>query len=213
MNWWWPSAEAWTAIFTGTLFFSTLALWYVTWRALRHAREDSERQARDAAKQLELANKQFVAAHRPNIIVRQIDLIRLPYPDNRPEGPPSILVKLVNTGTATAEIVRVELGFGVRGARNIKWREPTALTVYDAMVHKIVSGGFHLLEVNRERRPFSVDALAALEDKLFVWGEVMYRDELMTGRNMGFIRWYDAQFDRFQKLPDEWANSEMDYAE
>jgi len=69
------------------------------------------------------------------------------------------------------------------------------------------------LEVNRERRPFSVDALAALEDKLFVWGEVMYRDELMTGRNMGFIRWYDAQFDRFLKLPDEWANSEMDYAE
>lgn len=47
----------WLSIFTAVLATGTLALWYVTWAALRHAREDSERQARETAQSLQIAEK------------------------------------------------------------------------------------------------------------------------------------------------------------
>src|SRR6185437_5081782 len=42
-------------------------------------------------------------------------------------------------------------------------------------------------------------------------GDIGYFDENGGFRSLGFIRWYDTQFERFEKLPLEWAGSEMEY--
>ena len=200
-NWprWWTS-EFWTAVFTGMLTLSTVLLWWTTRQSLKHAQADSERQSRETREQIELSRKQFIATHRPKMIVRSIQY---------ENGLMNIV--FVNTGTSDALIRNVYAGFGCKAWNGISWTN--RVFKYVIRNDRIPTGAMIAVDPNEEDADFPMDRIANMSDRLFVFGHIAYDDENGTYRKMGFIRWYDVQFNRFELVPTAWADSEKEYAD
>ncbi len=202
--WWWPSPESWTAIFTGTLFVSTVGLWWATWGTLKHAREDSARQSRDTHIQLELIRRQFVAAHRPRVILRTAEM----------RGD-DVVVLLANAGDTIAKLQVIAGGYGYKRlhvhSMSPNWANPPGLVTLPLTpdIDTLASG--QRISVTLARGVGLHTMLSGHE--FFIVGVVRYEDANEAVRETSFIRRYERSFGAFLPLDSNWAHADMEYAE
>ena len=161
------------AIFTFSLWFSTHRLW------------------KAGEKQIALAREEFIATHRPRVIVRFIRTY-LDENANQVAG-----ITIVNVGDTPATI----MGWGSDIARRKKqtetgWEPPgidASAKPIDPLPLK--SGQRHYFETPSKLKP---EKLAFLEEfELCVLGEIRYIDDNGTSRTTGFFRIYDPRTDQF----------------
>jgi len=118
---------------------------------------------------------------------------------------------IVNAGTSDAILSSVYIGFGYKEWGGVGWTDK--LFRHTVRHDRVPSGTIFVLDPNAQDADFPMERIANMADRLFVFGRVAYEDENGTYRTMGFIRWYDIQFDRFEPVPSAWADSEMEYAD
>ena len=209
---WWQYSGAWIALFTIALTVSSAGLWWITWRALRHSQRDSARQARDMLETLSLTRKQFIATHRPKLIVRLIQLGNLV-----PEKPVEIWLTVANVGASDAIIESIRADIATKGWANISWDVPgIEAREIELGNSKLASGEQRSFPANHNKRSLSLARTISIQQmgsRFYFLGEIVYRDENGTTRRTGFVRWFDTQFSRFSNLPSEWVGSELEYAD
>lgn len=204
---WWDYSGAWVAIFTIVLTVSTALLWWTTREALRHAQTDSDRQSRETREQIELATKQFNATFRPKLILHRINIAI-----DAEIGEVVAIATVLNVGSSNALVTFPKLTIAIRGWSSVKWDEPGI--IFKPVTRPgtpLKSGVAATFGIKASFTPMQIAQFKGLGSRLYVAGDIGYFDENGGFRSLGFIRWYDTQFERFEKLPLEWAGSEMEY--
>jgi len=116
---WWEYSGAWVALFTIALTVSTVGLWWVTRRTLRHAETDSERQASDMKESLSIAKQAADAATAGNRAWIKIAAeLKGPLTFGSEKVSLETIVTVENVGKSPATRVRVSGGIGFFNAGN-----------------------------------------------------------------------------------------------
>lgn len=167
------------ALSTVVLAVSTILLWNTTSHQLRIARRD------------------FIATHRPRVIVRFIQ--GLYYTDG---GQQAINVTLVNIGVGRAVITALGSDLARRGEDG-NWSPPgVSATAKPYPPITLGSGERHSFEV---AVPYTDLHIAADALDIYEWcavGEIKYKDDNGIIRETGFFRVYDKKTNRFIPSPN-----------
>jgi hypothetical protein len=225
-EWWlvfWTAALAsitlLLATITSVLARYTYKLWYDTSKAsVRQAGEMREslsiaKQSADAAKtSADTGYNQFIAAHRPRIIVRRCFHVPKSGP---PAGAPAVEYVIANYGDTAATIVELSTSLWDNQAGGaLRWNP--SIPSYDPSVPvsiRIDSGAAitKMHDKNAEKFFTAVDARAAPEpwsaptigsDLLFL-GYIVYEDNIGTKRVTAFCRAYKRSAKRFIPIDDK----------
>jgi len=183
--------EDWTAIATVAIALFTVALVFVT-----------NRQARLTRASIELGNKEFIATHRPRLVLRftQSDPIR-------PNEKPGAQLIVDNAGSAKAYVIAKAGDIGQkRGAEWIPpWVFPSGVSLPE---EKILKPGERRVFLVRATSPLSEGDIAEIEagrNKLMLVGAFTYRDDNNVIRYTGFYRefdWNKREFHKITPTPD-----------
>ncbi len=150
--------------------------------------------------QLRLANKEFVASHRPVLKVRQLDLTMFA------GNPFRIRYMAVNTGASRATILEQNARFIYMRPGNFP--EGVLLCAPSTAVRqeiKIANGGFCLIDIFDPESEEDNGMIQDIRDgrrRLFVHGYIAYADDLGVIRRTGFYRWYNINNRRFSAVDD-----------
>jgi hypothetical protein len=155
----------------------------------------TSKQARLTGDSINLARQEFIATHRPHIIVYGFDDQPVGGSDNAPY---QVQFRYVNKGNTRAYVTEI-------GSALVSPKLPSDFT--DFKVKKFnppleVKSGFHGFKLTED----SVDYLKILfsdQDALFCIGYIIYRDDNDTSRQTGFCRRYDPASSRWLKVEDE----------
>jgi hypothetical protein len=195
-------SDSWLVKLTGALaFIGFLQLIVFGWQGIQLKRSVSA--AKDAT---ELGNKEFIATHRPKVIVRYI---QGPFHDEQGKG--FIWVTVVNTGINAATIE----AFGADLARRMDETEEWVAPGLDASAKEIEP----IVLTCGQRHAFTVVAKTTVGDEeilrdalgdsqLCAVGEIRYRDGNGVVRDTGFFRVWSEVDERF--IPSD-HDSEMEY--
>jgi hypothetical protein len=99
------------AVFTVVLSLGTLALWYVTWRTLVHAREDSKRQGKDAKAQLDLTTEVMRLTQRAFVFGSDLQVAQNLDPATGVVTDIILRMKIMNFGMTPATDLRTWITF------------------------------------------------------------------------------------------------------
>jgi hypothetical protein len=166
-----------TALATGFIAAFTAILTVVSWYQAR------------------LIRKEFIATHRPRVIVR---FMQGPiYPD---EGIELIWITVANIGDNDATIVEFGGDLARRNVEKKIWLVPGAdggPKKIDAI--ELKSGARHIFTVTAKQAYTDAEILADAFDtnELCAFGVIRYQDAIGTLRETGFFRVYDAKGERF----------------
>jgi len=139
------------------------------------------------------SRRQFIAMNRPKLILRDAMTAQ------EADGPICVKYLLANIGGSTATVIDSAFQIGVNDAGWDAHVLPEVSTHADKPTFKLESGeqvirefsGFHW---NNRVATHSSDKL---DEGLFFYGQVLYRDELGIARRLGFKRKYDVNQHRF----------------
>lgn len=163
-----------------------------------------------ARKSIDLAREEFIATHRPKVIVRFIHL-------DLSEGPPRIRLTLANVGSSDATIISIKAGIGIKGTDNLAWLrpspEPQEIPIPDPILVSGQRSSVPLALDGRRLGTFQIEAIQRVEKILYVLGEIQYRDSNKVSRYTGFFRVYSVLTERFQQVEQLWAGSELEYSD
>lgn len=187
------------AVFTFGLYRSTKKLWHVTNDQMKITRES-----------LSLAREEFIATHRPRLILRSVAM-KGPTDDLVPieEGKP-IMIRwtIVNTGDSPAQIIDSGVTAFV-GSKTFDDRDLRGRTLELLDKDKIKPGGRTARTYTLTVEDIKFDNLGSLYSRIFAghsaiyfWGFVEYSDLNGTERRTGFCRRYDARAERFTLVAD-----------
>jgi hypothetical protein len=159
----------------------------------------TNRQAKLTREGIELTRKEFVATHRPRVIIR---FIQGPFvsDDNRQ----FIWVIVANIGDSATDIE--EFGGDLARRRGTHWLTPGAAGDPKRIEPiTLMSGQRHVFTVTA-KRPYGdaeifSDATGASE--LCAFGAIRYRDDNDVLRETGYFRVYDSERDAFLPSKDE----------
>jgi hypothetical protein len=180
-------ATAVMAFFTFTLARSTKKLWETT------------------NKSVDLAREEFIATHRPKIIVRSFQITNRDMPIGKPIG---FIFIAQNIGETAAKIIEVRSGTFIQSAKTII---PTDLSFafYEEFNVTLASGERELFPGNGGSSPEGEESMSvyAGNSALYCMGTIVYVDSIGTRRETGFCR-------RYHPREDIWdiAESEYEYA-
>lgn len=172
------SAEFWTAAATIVIAIFTIVLACVTGKQARLTRES-----------IDLARKEFIATHRPRVIVR---FIQGPFEDA--ESYQFIWVTIVNIGVNPATVEAFGCDLARRNSVTLQW----GISALDASPKTIspvtlISGQRHTFEITAEN-PDTFDEKfsdACGNQQLCAVGIIRYIDGNGIARETGFFRIYD----------------------
>ncbi len=208
---WWAAPEWWLVGFTGVLTIATIALGvftYLLWRETRRA-------VVDTAGGLEIANKTYISAHRPRLIVRDI-LGLLPPAQNLTKGRifVSIFASICNNGDTDARIVQSTIMFDL-----LKTPGPMITPKSDGeqdidVPGWIKPGEHHTFTITSLRHSWNSETAASYdtdEQGFFFCGHIIYEDRLGTRRHTAFRRRYSPIGQRFYKIYEN--DNDHEYAD
>ena len=165
--------------FTGALWFSTNRLYKATTDAVTLAREE------------------FVATHRPRIIVYGME-VSLPGDDK----PRHIHFRYVNTGDTDASVTFIESR--VVYAKAMVVPAGIELRRHDVITQPIlVRSGENGFAITLDGAGFLNLVRSGKDGIVFCVGIIAYRDSNDIERRTGFCRWFDSQAERWKKLEDD----------
>jgi hypothetical protein len=170
-----------TAIATAVIAAFTAALTWVSWRQAR------------------LIRKEFIATHRPRVIIRFIQGPN--YGGNDIDSAiESIWVTVANVGSSEAKIIEFGGDLARRNKEKKIWLVPgTDGGPKKIDVIKLKSGARHVFTVTAKRAYTDTEVLGDAYDtyELCAFGVVRYQDAIGTLRETGFFRVYDTKGERF----------------
>ena len=193
-------------IFTGLLWRSTDKLWAAGEKQIRQMRAISLRQDIRTEDSIRLAREEFVATHRPKIIVRYI---QGPFPDA--QGRNFIWVTVVNTGVSAGIIEAFGADLAKRASVGGEWVAPGLDAEAKNVEPVTLTCG--------QRHVFTVTAKTTVSDDeiyreaiglldLCAVGEFRYGDSNGVSRHTGFFRVLDDKGANFVLSE---GDSEMEY--
>ena len=147
-------------------------------------------QARLIRQSIDLARQEFIATHRPRIIVR---FVQGPVDDGK--EPEFVWVTIANIGEASATITAVGYGLAHRRGRN-NWLPPgLAAGFHDISPTVLESGGRLTFKVSAQNvTDDAAIAASALDDgELCAVGQIRYQDGNGRRLEMAFLRVHDGQ--------------------
>ncbi len=175
----------WLERLTGLLAISTIGLWYVTWRALNHAKDDAARQARDMRASISAANASAGAAedalrHAQESSERQlrayVHVVEARFDNLKGGEIPIAKIKIQNFGQTPAYNFSQAAILGLQNYPLIEAPPPIKGT--EDPCSPIAPTGFvHIMPALKE--PLTqrdVDCLLSGKFALFAVGEVAYID-------------------------------------
>lgn len=200
------------ALFTALLFFVTAKLWRATLALGKEAKVTSDRQAREMQESLtvaqsnaktmeasvELARREFLATHRPKIILRDATSVQ--------DMGELIIVKytLVNVGDTEAKILAGALDLRVYTGMDF---EPDNLPTVDEDESDIKTitlkcgEQVNLLYTSPTLKwmtdNYTCDEFADPAAGMHFYGQIVYQDALGTRRHVGFRRKFSHNQKRF----------------
>jgi hypothetical protein len=185
-----------TAVATAFIAVFTIVLAVVTGRQARLSRES-----------IDLARQEFIATHRPRVILRCIQ-----GPAYNDEGQRFVVVTFVNAGANNAIIEAFGADLALRRDEDDHW-EPPGLDASAKSVEPIVlaSGQRHFFRVTAKTRADTDKAIfqEALGDhQLCAVGIVRYKDGNGVARHTGFFRVLADDGEAFVLSPHD---AEMEY--
>jgi hypothetical protein len=184
------------ALFNLILAFSTVGLWVATISLYRAGRQ-----------QFDLARQEFIATHRPRIILRYIQ-----GPFYNDEGHQFIWLTFVNTGANDATIEAFGGDLAYRGGFNETWEIPGLdAELKDIEPITIVCGQRHVFEVTAKTSSSSDEAISKSAwqgRQICAVGRIRYRDANGISRDTGFFRVLDDEGVNFVVSKHD---SEMEY--
>lgn len=167
------------AAFTGTLWWSTRGLFRATNASIQLARDE------------------FIATHRPKIIVYGME-VSLPGDDK----PRPVHFRFVNTGDTDASVTLIESK--IVYAKGMAVPAGINLVRHDVIKQPIlVRSGWNGIAITPEGAGFINLVRSGKEGVVFCVGVIVYRDKNDIERRTGFCRWYDSESGRWKKLYDE----------
>jgi hypothetical protein len=205
MSWWasvFHHADAYVALFTFVLAVSTIALWWST-RRLWKATDFS----------VDLAQKEFIASHRPRVIVR---FIQGPFVDEENGAMRQFVwITVVNVGDskATIQLIGADLArkLALRGTNDPEWVVP-GLDAAPKPVTPVVliSGQRHTFKVSAKIPFTDKEIFADAQDahELCAVGAIRYSDDNGAVRETGFYRTFKERqgFVPSQNIEDEYQD-------
>jgi hypothetical protein len=185
-----------TAVATGVVAIFTIVLARVTGRQARLTRES-----------IDLARQEFIATHRPRVVVRYI---QGPFRDD--DGHRFVWITIVNTGANDAIIEQVGADLALRRDEDDRWETP-GLDAGPKTVEPFVltSGQRHVFTVTAKTSDATEEAIfrdAWDNHQLCAVGVVRYKDGNGIGRDTGFFRVLDDDGEKFVLSPHD---AEMEY--
>jgi hypothetical protein len=194
--------------------FFTLVLGYVVWlqfiwmtrqeRVLSKSVATAETSANAALDVARTTRDQFIAAHRPRLIVRQISII-----EDKHSGMHGIQYYAYNVGDTPAKIRKASEKVWLPTKEEKLRVAPSYGT--SKVVDKTIKSGYWLqavhvppLDINNELALILSAAAIRPETggNLFFLGFIQYEDEAGTTRNISFLRQYDFTTKRFNPTND-----------
>jgi hypothetical protein len=145
-------------------------------------------QARLIRKSIDLARQEFIATHRPRIIVR---FVQGPVDDGK--EPEFVWVSIANVGEAPATITAVGYGLARRKGRN-NWLPPgLAAGLQDISPTVLDCGGRLRFKVSAQDVTNEAAASALHDGELCAVGQIRYQDGNGRRLEMAFLRVHDGQ--------------------
>jgi hypothetical protein len=186
ISWWattFDKPDSYVALFTGLLFVSTCLLWWTTKQTVT------------------LARQEFLATHRPRIVVRYIE-----WPAYNDEPRAVAFVHIVNVGVGDAIIEEFGGELARRDTKEKVWLTPGADGLPKAIERfKLISGQRHKFTVRAKTtytdQDIFDDVMESIE--LCVFGAIRYRDGSGIARETGFFRVLDSKSEKFIPSEDE----------
>ena len=204
---WSTRPDWWIAGFTGFLSLVTFGLWIFTalqWRTTRRAVQQS-------AKGIDLANKTYIASHRPRIVIRGLFMV----PPN-PSSPNSARLSFIiaNVGDTDAEVVNFKFFLLFRGdddsvempiVRTEEAKQPSFKLVVGEEFRWYGNCEMNAAKfINATNRAVhDQETLSELEFR----GTTSFKDWGGNLRHTSFHRSYDFKHRRFNRI----ENSEFEY--
>ncbi|MFZ6767520.1 hypothetical protein ACO0LM_10575 [Undibacterium sp. Di26W] len=194
----------WLMIFTALLFSVTFLLWFATYRLSRDARSTGDRQASDMNRSLEiaensvkLARDEFIASHRPKLILRDAT-------SKQDMGAPIFVRYIIaNIGESDATIVTGALSVHFFKGYQFGPDNLPELNNGDSNIDPLVikAGEQYSLQYNASIGWASNNDTGTIfsegEYGLFFSGQIVYADSRGTQRRTGFRRKYISGQHRF----------------
>lgn len=186
------------AVFTALLFVFTAMLWYVTYRLSVDARRSSRCQYIQTRQALRLARQEFIATHRPEILIHALE--RLEPIEGDEYGLLRARLIYANIGRTIAQIERIEASIfsssaPVRGAR------PGANIPVGT--RQLASGARDSFDLNFLPNQTTLNTL-----DVYCVGVIVYRDGSSNRRDTGFIRMFHPGQNQWIRVEGE---NEYDY--
>ena len=147
-------------------------------------------QARLIRKSIDLARQEFIATHRPRIIVRFVQ-----GPVDNGKEPEFVWVTIANVGEAPATITAIGYGLARRKGRN-NWLPPgLAAGLQDISPTVLDSGGRLRFKVSAQgvTNEAAIAASAWDDGELCAVGQIRYQDGNGRRLEMAFLRVHDGQ--------------------
>jgi hypothetical protein len=180
-----------TALATVAIALFTYTLW-----------KSTTEQARVTNEALSLARDEFIATHRPKIIVRRFQITDKDLPEGKA---PKILFIAQNIGDSAATITRVK---SATVTYRIDELIPTDLSFpfHEEFNVTLKSGERELFPVNGAYPLRGVEPMAIRAEKivLYCMGTIEYFDTGGTQRETGFCRRYRPSEDRWETVDSEY---------
>jgi hypothetical protein len=190
----------WLVVSTIGLGISTILLWRAGEKQFRHARRSSVTQSRDmqasiaaAKSSVDLARQEFVATHRPRVILRYIQ-----GPFYNDEGHRFIWLTFVNTGANSAIIQAFGGDLAQRGSSIEDWAPPGLdASPQDIVPIVLACGQRHVFTVTAKTNAISDKAIfedaIGPGDQICAVGTIRYSDTNGVSRDTGFFRVLDDE--------------------
>jgi hypothetical protein len=179
---WWQTVfdkpDAYVALFTALLFVSTVALWWST-RGLFRATNHS----------IKLAREEFIATHRPKIIIHVTEFKHIPdsYPDER-ENKAAASILCFNIGESAAKNVEVRGDIFAGSGFAVDVQRPLI-----KQITELKSGEKLRVEIKSDYPAMEVAAGPRQGRIFYLIGWIAYWDGNQLRRETGFC--FHAQFD------------------
>ena len=165
----------------------------------------SKRQSNLIADQIKLAREEFIATHRPRLMLRRFYLKDIVLTEGQA---PSIIFMIQNIGDSAGRVVEIRSATVVLGPGELLlpnmgfgFTEPFNVSLRSGQSEIFPVNGSSPLE--KEERMWVPQG----KKTLFCLGVVIYLDEMDNRREIGFCRRYDAIHKRWDKTD----NSEYEY--
>lgn len=167
-------------------------------RATRGLQKLGFRQSRDTRQTVELAMREFVATHRPKLVVRHLGAGGV-----LPNTPIHFTFYVFNTGDSPAFLEGFNAGTSVVFSGDTYSLPSYRYDMKKIEDVKLLSGDRHQIKFRSEGlKVTDVIEVNSGTSILYVFGHVRYRDSSNNVRRTGFLRRYDYAHRRFSIVDD-----------